>query len=97
MGLHAVTVKGLPGSTPGQGTKILQAAWPKQKQKKTPKMCYGFVSVFSHIKISNTKVGAVFISLIILSPKSHLLPAYHRYLFDVPNIPFLNVLEVSRN
>ena len=68
-----------------------------KNKKKNPKMCYGFVSVFSHIKISNTKVGAVFISLIILSPKSHLLPAYHRYLFDVPNIPFLNVLEVSRN
>ena len=96
MGLRAVTVKGLPGSTPGQGTKILQAAWPKQT-KKTQKMCYGFVSVFSHIKISNAKVGAVFISLIILSPKSHLLPAYHRYLFDVSNIPFLNVPEVSRN
>ena len=83
-----------PGSIPGQGTKILQAAWPKQK---TPKMCYGFVSVFPHIKISNTKVGAVFIFLNILSPKSHLLPAFHRYLFDVPNMPFLNVLKVSRN
>ena len=28
LGLHAFTAKGL-GSTPGQGTKTLQAAWPK--------------------------------------------------------------------
>ena len=94
MGLCAVTVKGLVQSLVKELRSYRQHGQNKQK---TPKMCYGFVSVFPHIKISNTKVGAVFIFLNILSPKSHLLPAFHRYLFDVPNIPFLNVLKVSRN
>ena len=33
LGFCAFTAKG-PGSTPGQGTKIQQAAWSKQKQNK---------------------------------------------------------------
>ena len=33
LGLNAFTAEG-PGSTPGQGTKILQAAWHSQKKKK---------------------------------------------------------------
>lgn len=68
------------------------------KTNKKPQKCVmDLFLFFSYIKISNIKVGAVFIFLNILSPKSHLLPAFHRYLFDVPNIPFLNVLKVSRN
>ena len=33
LGFCAFTAKG-PGSTPGQGSKIQQAVWPKQKQNK---------------------------------------------------------------
>ena len=50
LGLHAFTAKG-PGSIPGQGTKIRQAAW-RPKTKQNGKIMFGDIHAMEPLRVS---------------------------------------------